>query len=80
MFALFFMLVLKNEYICGININVIIINFWVRLAIAYTFAVYEESPGSTGQGCRITSGVGNYRESATETFRRNSTAVVRLKW
>ena len=31
----------------------------------------EESPGSAGQGCRITSGVGNYRESATETFRRN---------
>ena len=26
----------------------------------------EESPGSTEQGCLITSGVGNYRESATE--------------
>ena len=33
--------------------------------------IHEESPGSAGQGCRITSGVGNYRESATETFRRN---------
>ena len=26
----------------------------------------EESPGSAEQGCLITSGVGNYRESATE--------------
>ncbi len=34
--------------------------------------LHEESPGSTGQGCRITSGVGNYRESATETYRRDS--------
>lgn len=32
---------------------------------------HEESPGSKGRGCQITSGVGNYRESATETFRRN---------
>ena len=33
--------------------------------------IHEESPGSIGRGCQITSGVGNYRESATETFRRN---------
>ena len=52
----------------------------VEQTVAWIQEVYEESPGSTGQGCRITSGVGNYRESATETFRRNSTAVVRLKW
>ena len=31
----------------------------------------EESPGSIERECQITSGVGNYRESATETFRRN---------
>ena len=52
------------------NDNVSII-FWVRQTIAYIFGIYEESPGSAGQGCRITSGVGNYRESATETHRRN---------
>ena len=52
----------------GINIKVI---FWVRQMIACIFGMYEESPGSTGHGCRITSGVGNYRESATETHRRN---------
>ena len=42
--------------------------------------LHEESPGSAGRGCRITSGAGNCRESATETYRRNSTAVARLKW
>ena len=29
----------------------------------------EESPGSTGLGCRVTPGGGNPRESATETNR-----------
>ena len=33
-----------------------------------------------GKDAVITSGVGNYRESATETHRRNSTAVARVKW
>ena len=32
----------------------------------------EESPGSAGQGCRITSGGGDPRESATENNRRAS--------
>ena len=49
---------------CGI-----ILMFWGSQTIACF--MHEESPGSTGQGCQITSGVGNYRESATETFRRN---------
>ncbi len=29
----------------------------------------EESPGSIGQGCQITSGEGDFRESATEIYR-----------
>ena len=29
-------------------------------------AALEESPGSTGQGCRVTPGEGNFKESATE--------------
>lgn len=32
--------------------------------------IHEESPGSIGQGCQITSGEGDFRESATETYRR----------
>lgn len=47
----------------------LIITERVNQTIACT--LHEESPGSTGRGCQITSGVGNYRESATETFRRN---------
>ena len=31
--------------------------------------VYEESPGSTGQGCQLTAGGGNSKESATENYR-----------
>ena len=34
-------------------------------------AVSVKIKGTKGQGCRITSGAGNCRESATETFRRN---------
>ena len=30
--------------------------------------VYEESPGSTGQGCQLTAGGGNSKESATENI------------
>ena len=41
-----------------------IICFWVRQTVAHFTC--EESPGSIEQGCLITSGVGNYRESATE--------------
>ena len=32
--------------------------------------VYEESPGSTGQGCQLTAGGGNSKESATEINRQ----------
>lgn len=32
----------------------------------------EESPGSTGQGCLITSGEGDFKDSATENNRRAS--------
>ena len=32
----------------------------------------EESPSSAGQGCLITSGEGDFRESATEIYRRAS--------
>jgi len=32
--------------------------------------VSEESPGSVGQGCRVTPGGGNSKESATENYRR----------
>ena len=39
-----------------------------RMAAAYTLSVRgEESPGSTGSGCRVTPGGGNPRESATES-------------
>ena len=34
------------------------------------FVSDEESPGFTGQGCRITSGGGDSKESATEMNRR----------
>lgn len=33
--------------------------------------MHEESPGSIGRGCRITSGESDLKESATETHRRN---------
>ena len=33
---------------------------------------HEESPGTTGQGCRLTAGGGDSRESATERNRRPS--------
>ena len=32
-------------------------------------AVYEESPGSIGQRCRVTPGEGDIKESATERYR-----------
>lgn len=32
-------------------------------------AAYEESPGSKGQGCRITPGEGDFKDSATEIYR-----------
>ena len=32
-------------------------------------AVYEESPGSIGQRCRVTPGEGDFKESATERYR-----------
>lgn len=32
-------------------------------------AVYEESPGSIGQRCRVTPGEGDFKESATEIYR-----------
>jgi len=31
--------------------------------------VHEESPGSAGQGCRVTPGEGDFKESATEIYR-----------
>ena len=37
-----------------------------RMAAAFVSAKGEESPGSTGSGCRVTPGGGNPRESATE--------------
>jgi len=38
-----------------------------RMAAAHALAGRgEESPGSTGSGCRVTPGGGNPRESATE--------------
>ncbi len=37
----------------------------------------EESPGFTGQGCRITSGGGDSRDSATEMNRLTDTDVLR---
>ena len=37
-----------------------------RMAAAFVLARGEESPGSTGLGCRVTPGGGNPRESATE--------------
>lgn len=37
----------------------------------------EESPSSTGQGCRITSGEGDFRESAAEIYRRYAVRVKR---
>ena len=33
--------------------------FRVEQTVAWIFVIHEESPGSAGQGCRITSGVGN---------------------
>ena len=36
------------------------------MAAAFATAKGEESPGSTGSGCRVTPGGGNPRESATE--------------
>jgi len=39
----------------------------------------EESPGSTGSGCRVTPGGGNPRESATEKIPPWH-AMVRVKW
>jgi len=32
--------------------------------------MYEESPGSVEQGCRVTPGEGDFKESATEINRR----------
>ena len=50
--------------------NVLLCIGRVSQAIAQScFWGCEESPGSTGQGCRITSGAGDRRESATETHR-----------
>jgi len=40
--------------------------------------VREESPGSIGQGCRVTPGEGDFKESATEIYRLGF-AGVRLK-
>ena len=37
----------------------------------------EESPGSTGQGCRVTPGEGNFKESATE--KKTADLSVRMK-
>jgi len=39
-------------------------------------AVHEESPGSAGQGCRVTPGQGDLKESATEIDRLMENAVV----
>lgn len=39
----------------------------------------EESPGSIGQGCRVTPGEGNFKESATERYRQ-VLDLVRVKW
>ena len=38
-------------------------------------AVREESPGSTEQGCRLTTGGGDSKDSATENKRRFSVSV-----
>jgi len=35
-------------------------------------AAREESPGSIGQGCRVTPGEGDFKESATERYRLHS--------
>ncbi len=43
-------------------------NTKVNYAVAY--GLYEESPSSTGQECRITSGRGNSKDSATERYRQ----------
>ena len=32
--------------------------------------LFEESPGSIGQGCRLTAGEGDFKDSATEINRR----------
>ena len=39
--------------------------------------VNEESPGSIGQGCRVTPGEGNFKESATE--KKTAEQSVRMK-
>ena len=42
---------------------------WMAAFARLERAAGEESPGSTGLGCRVTPGGGNPRESATETNR-----------
>jgi hypothetical protein len=42
---------------------------WMAAFALLERAAGEESPGSTGLGCRVTPGGGNPRESATETNR-----------
>ena len=39
----------------------------------------EESPGFTEQGCRLTTGGGNSKESATENYRRMITVRVKRR-
>ena len=41
--------------------------------------ITEESPGSTGSGCRVTPGGGDPRESATENIPPGEIRV-RVKW
>ncbi len=36
----------------------------------------EESPGSEGQWCRLITGEGDFKESATEIYRRSITVRV----
>ena len=50
---------LMKDMLCGCEVN--------RRSQAFG---HEESPGTTGQGCRLTAGGGDSRESATERNRR----------
>ena len=41
--------------------------------------IHEESPSIAGQGCRITSGEGDFRDSATERYRESAKAPARME-